>query len=109
MLAPTLRAQFGVSIDDIGDRISWGEARDLVLSAAADTSTEFGASLAGWAYPASLIELMQLSATIADNKAFQSAAPWTMGEELRRRAAEQATPDEIAVLDAQLDEEIVFS
>lgn len=109
MLAPTLRARFGVSVDDIGDRVSWGEARDLILSCSADTSTEFGAHLAGWGYPSSLVELLQLAATIGNKKAFEAAAPWTMGERQRQREAATVTPGELAELEAQLDADFVFS
>jgi hypothetical protein len=47
-----------VGLSDLGDGFSWGEAKLLIEEAAADPGTAFGAELAGWAYPASLRELL---------------------------------------------------
>ena len=95
-----------MGLSDLGDGLSWGEAKLLIEEAAADPSTAFGAALAGWAYPASLRELLSLMAQIGNQKAANSVMPWVMKDP--RRHESQATPDEVAAATAALEDGIVF-
>ncbi|OIU88662.1 hypothetical protein [Microbacterium sp. AR7-10] len=101
--ARTLRA-FGVGISDLGDRLLWGEAKLLLEGAAVDPSTPLGAELAGWAYPASTLELLSLMAQIGDQKAAKKLMPWALPK--NEPTADAA---EVAEAQAALDEGLVFS
>lgn len=107
-IARTLRETHGIGLSDLGDGVTWGEAKTLLEDAAADGGTVFGAWLAGWAYPASMRELIALSAQIGDPKVSKRLMPWAM-DNPRRRQAPRATPDEIATAEAELDAEYVFN
>lgn len=102
-----MRETFGVGLSDLGGGFSWGEAKILLEEAAADPGTTFGAELAGWAYPASLRELLSLMAQIGNQKAANKVMPWVMKDPRRRES--QATPDEVAAATAELEDGIVFS
>ncbi|WP_247956453.1 hypothetical protein [Microbacterium galbinum] len=102
--ARTLRA-FGVGISDLGDGLLWGEAKLLLEGAAADPSTLLGAELAGWAYPASTLDLLTLIASIGDSKASKKLMPWA----LPRQNKQTADAAEIAEAQAALDDGLVFS
>lgn len=104
-IARTLRETAGVGLTDLGDGLSWGEAKLLIEEYASDPSTHFGAALAGWSYPASTPDLISLIAQIRDEKAARGLMPWVLATSTER----QATPDEVAEAQAELDAEIVFS
>ena len=104
LVARTLRETFGVGLSDLGGALRWGEARLLIEAAAGDPGTALGAELAGWAYPASTKDLISLTAQIGDPKASKRVMPWAL-----QRPASTATPDEVAVAQAQLEDEIVFT
>ncbi len=53
-------------------------------------------------------QLIALSAQIGDPKVFRKVAPWAL-ENPRRKQRNQATPDEIAAAQADLEAGIVFS
>lgn len=106
-MAVTLRG-YGTGISELGDGLLWGEAKTLLEEAAADGGTALGAELAGWAYPASMVQLITLSAQIGDSKVFRKVAPWAL-DNPRRRKQNQATPDEIAAAQAELEAEFVFT
>lgn len=78
----------------------WGEAKLLIESAAQDPSTALGATLADWAYPASMPDLLALIAQIGNEKASKKVMPWAMAG---RASASKATADEIAEAHAELD------
>ena len=103
----TLRG-YGTGLSDLGDRLSWGEAKTLLEEAAGDGGTALGAELAGWAYPASMPQLIALSAQIGDPKTARRVMPWAM-DNPRRKKQNQATPDEIAAAQAELEAEFVFT
>lgn len=94
-----------MGLSDLGDRVSWGEAKLLIEEYASDPSTHFGAALAGWSYPASTPELISLIAQIRDKKASSKLMPWV----LKTKAEPKANPEEIAAAQAELDEGFVFS
>lgn len=96
-----------MGLSDLGDGLSWGEAKLLIEEAAGDPSTAFGAELAGWAYPATTPMLISLMAQISDQKAANAVMPWVMNNP--RRHGAQATTDEVAEAAAQLEDSIVFS
>lgn len=104
-VARTLRETFGVGLSDLGDGVLWGEAKLLLDEAASDPSTALGAELAGWAYRASFPELLTLIATIGDRKASQAVMPWAVSLE----PTQTATPDEIAIADAELERSFIFT
>lgn len=92
------------------EALPWGEARDLVLSAASDTSTALGAELAGWAYPAEVLQITQALVSAAQlgrkgAKAVEKLMPWAL--EAKRRQAPTAL--EIAKAQKEIDEEVIFS
>ncbi|WP_242864503.1 hypothetical protein [Microbacterium testaceum] len=95
-----------MGLSDLGDAVNWGEACVLVKRAALDPSTALGAELAGWAYPASMPELLTLLAQIPSRNTAKAVMPWSM-----KVPDEQtpATPDEIASADAALESEFVFT
>ncbi|MBN9210716.1 MAG: hypothetical protein J0I95_04270 [Microbacterium sp.] len=90
----------------MGDAVSWGEACVLVKRAAADPSTALGAELAGWAYPASMPELLTMVAQIPKRDAAMAVMPWSMKLPKEQSAA---TPDEIAAAESALEADFVFS
>ena len=104
-VARTLRETFGVGLSDLGDGLSWGEAKLLLEEAAADPSTALGAELAGWAYPASTLDLLGIVAQFGKKATEARLMPWQMAED----RAGQPTPDEIAEAEAALAESIVFT
>lgn len=105
VISRTMREEAGVGLSDLGDGLSWGEAKILIEEYASDPATHFGAELAGWAYPASTLELITLVATIRDEKATKKLMPWA----LQKKSGPTATPDEIATAEAELEADVVFS
>jgi hypothetical protein len=104
-VARTMRETFGVGLSDLGGALSWGEAHLLLQGAMSDTSTILGAELAGWAYPASLKDIVMLAGTLRDKDATRRAMPWSRDW----RQEEVATPEEVAQAQAELEDGIVFS
>jgi hypothetical protein len=97
-----------VGLSDLGGALTWGEAKILLDDAAADPGTALGAELAGWAYPASMRDLLSLVAQIGDHRVARRLMPWVL-ENPRREAGAKATPDEIATAEAELENEFVFT
>ncbi|MGW9345586.1 hypothetical protein ACWGR3_28955 [Streptomyces albidoflavus] len=104
-VARTLRETFGVGLSDLGDGLSWGEAKLLIEEAADDPSTHLGADLAGWAYPAGFRDLLSLAAAIGNEKAARKVMPWA----LSLKSDVKATPAEVAIATAELEDGIVFA
>lgn len=94
-----------MGLSDLGGAVTWGEAKDLIYAAAEDPSTAFGAELAGWAYPASIPDLLSIAAQIGDWKAARKVMPWAMA----RPGHTTATEEEIAAAEAALEAGIIFS
>lgn len=91
------------------EALPWGEARDLVLSAAGDPSTALGAEMAGWAYPATMPELIQTLVTAAPlgrdgMGAIRALMPWEMG----RALAAVPTAADVAKALSEIDQEVRF-
>ncbi|WGD38473.1 hypothetical protein [Lysinibacter sp. HNR] len=95
-----------MGLSDLGDGLSWGEAKLLIEAAASDPGTALGAELAGWAYPASTSELISLSAQIANPDVAKKLMPWALERPGKKEAG--ASADEIAIATAELDAGIVF-
>jgi hypothetical protein len=57
-LAADFRQQFGISIYEIGESVSYAEAVDLVRALSNDPQTHLFADLAGWQYPYSRTDLL---------------------------------------------------
>jgi hypothetical protein len=95
-----------VGLSDLGDGLTWGEAKILLDEAAADPGTALGAKLANWAYPASLRELLTLIAQIGNEKASRKVMPWAMP---LAGSKATATAEEVAVAQAELEGSIVFA
>lgn len=104
-IARTLRETFGTGLSDLGGALGWGEAKLLLEQAATDPSTWYGAELAGWAYPASMLELIGVVGQHGKGALEARLMPWQMGED----ASKVATPDEVAEASAEYDTEIVFT
>ncbi len=100
-----MRETFGVGLSDLGDAVLWGEAQFLIEAAATDPSTVLGAELAGWSYPASTRDLIELIATIRDEKASKKLMPWA----LKIDAGQKADPVEVAAAQDELTAGIVFA
>lgn len=95
-----------MGLSDLGDAVSWGEACVLIKRAAADPSTALGAELAGWAYPASMPELLTMIAQIPSKNAAKAVMPWSMKVPQEQAPA---TPDEVAAANSALEADFVFS
>lgn len=102
----TLRETFGVGISDLGDGLTWGEARDLIHEAAADPGTHLGAKLAGWSYPATTRQLLSLIAELGP-KASKKLVPWVLPDP--RRTTTTADAAEIAEAQADMEAGLVFA
>lgn len=96
--------RFGVSVDDVGDGVSYGEAYDLVMGAMEDTSTPLYAAWQGWAFPASFPELVQIASAAGSKSASDGLMPWTLGQKAREREARRVTPEDEAKARAILRE-----
>lgn len=107
VVARTLRETFGVGLSDLGDGLTWGEAKLLIEEASADTGTALGAVLAGWAYPASTRQLIALVATIRDRKATKKLMPWALPDP--RKSKTTADAAEVAEAQAAMEAGLVFS
>lgn len=96
-----------MGLSDLGGAVSWGEARILLEEASADPSTAFGAELAGWAYAASMPTLIGIAAQIGDPKQSRKVMPWVLTS--HRSGKPQATAEEVALAQAELEDGIVFT
>jgi hypothetical protein len=106
-VARTLRETFGVGISDLGDGLTWGEAKLLLEEASGDTGTALGAKLAGWSYRASTREMLSLIAEIGDAKASKKLMPWVLPDP--RRSGSTADAVEVAAAQAELEAGLVFA
>ncbi|WP_136036969.1 hypothetical protein [Microbacterium sp. K35] len=105
-VARTLRETFGVGISDLGDGLTWGEARLLIEEASADPGTHLGAKLAGWSYPATTRELLSLVAELGP-KASKKLVPWVLPDP--RRTTTTADAAEVAEAQADMEAGLVFA
>lgn len=101
-----MRETFSVGLSDLGDGLTWGEARILIEDAASDPSTALGAELAGWAYQATMPQLLSLVAQVGDKRASRRVMPWVME---RPGRGEAPSADEVAAAEAALEAEYVFT
>lgn len=103
-----MRSRYGISVDDIGDLVSWDEADALTHSALEDTATPLAAAFNGWAYPASMPQLLQMAMSAPSRKAFESMAPWTLGRDQKRRREQEISDDDRKKALAHLEASVVF-
>jgi hypothetical protein len=96
-----------VGLSDLGGAVTWGEALLLIEDAASDPSTALGAELAGWAFPASMLDLLSLAAQIGNEKAARKVMPWVLQNP--RKTEPSASADEVATAQAELEDGIVFA
>lgn len=106
-IARTLRETFSVGLSDLGDALSWGEAIVLIEEASADPSTALGAELAGWAYPATMPQLLTMIGAIGSERASRKVMPWALSSP--RSNQPKATTEEVAIAQAELEDGIVFA
>lgn len=66
-----------------------------------DTGSPLFAAVEGWAFPASMPELLQLAVTAGEGA--ERVMPWTLGAEARRREALRVSPEEVAAGLAEID------
>ncbi len=93
--------RYGLSAWEIGTKVSWAEACDLLDAALQDTGTEIFAATAGWQFPLSRAEMLLVIA--AYGKQAMKVMPFTGHGE------EQPTEVEVAQAHAELLNEIQFS
>lgn len=74
-----------------------------------DPSTALGADLARWAYPASIPTLITIAAQIGDPKQSRKVMPWAMEHPRRKAQASSVTAAEIAIAEAELEADFVFT
>ena len=86
--------------------VSFGEAAALAEIAASDTSTRLGAELAGWAFPADMRWIIDMSAR--HGKESKRLMPWTLGEAQREREALRPSAEDIAEAEQALDDNIII-
>lgn len=73
-LACDLRQAFGLSIDDMGEGFSWGEAWELVQGLAMEPGTRMHAALVGWEWPLSRAD--QVAMLLVDIQGRQKIKGW---------------------------------
>ena len=95
--------RMGISLDDLGERISWPEAFDLINRLQVEMGTHTHASVAGWDHPATYGEMLQQRLTQRvfdflrgkDDDRVEVPVPWG--------AVPIASEAEIAAADAELE------
>lgn len=103
-LPATLRQRYGVSWFRAGQPdFPWPEVRALVVDAAADPSTSFGAEFQGWEYPATEQQL-RMMLLVGGSQAVK-ILPVRLDEPSE---AEQVSEDERAAALAELEQSILF-
>lgn len=103
-----MRASYGVGVDSIGTEVSWEEADALTRAALENTATPLAAAFNGWAYPASMPQLLQMAMSAPSRKAFESMAPWTLGRDQKRRREQEISDDDRKKALAHLEASVVF-
>ena len=106
-VARTLRETYGVGLSDQGDGLTWGEAKILLDEASADPATVLGAHLAGWAYPASIPQLLSIVVASDSPKATKRIMPWALT--IPGRSQQHTDPEEVSAAHAELEGGIVFA
>lgn len=96
----TTMRSFGVSLHDLGGTLSWAELLALTTMAANDTTTYLGAAIQGYAYRASVPDLVTVAANTG--KRSEEVLPWGMAERMRAQAARHVTAHDIEVAQQQL-------
>ena len=89
-----------MSLWDAGLAVPWAEMISLARSAASDPSTELGAAVAGWSYPASMIDLLGIVADFG--RQASKVFPF-------KQTRPSASADEVAAAQAELEESIQFA
>ena len=89
--------RFGVSAYAIGDSLSWPEAYDLVVASLADSSTPLFAVVQGWAFPASIPELLQLAAAAGGS---EKVMPWNLAAEKAEKVSDEEIREGVAEIQA---------
>lgn len=79
-LTHDFRAEYGISIDDVGEAYSWGETDRLIESLKREQGSHLFADLRGWAYSMTraehlLVGLYNAFAVVNHNKKSGQAAP----------------------------------
>ena len=81
--------------------MSWGEAVDLADAALSDSGTELYAAVVGWRYPASVVDLVLMSAAVSGDSEAR-VMPW-------HQPPEMPSEEETAAVHAELLQEIHFA
>jgi hypothetical protein len=105
-LAVTLRGEFGVSVYDVGDAVSPGEAFSLIKVAYQDPSTRLGAAVQKWEYPASMVDLVQIAAATGDKS--DEVLPWSARQRLDELADRKVTESDVEAGRARLAQASAF-
>lgn len=86
--------RLGISVDDVGEVVSWSEAISILQHELGDTTSPLFADVQGWAFPASHAELLQMAAAAGGGNKAKRVMPWTLGEEARGRERRRVSADE---------------
>ena len=83
------RTRFGLGTEDIGGRMSWGEATRQTRTLSLDPSSHIAAALAGWEYPVSreALVLMDLFDLQHISKAKRKPSPYPRPKVRQARTA----------------------
>lgn len=105
------RRYFGVSLDDVGLTIPFGEAIDLVNELKREWGSHLNAAIAEWDFPATygeIIGAMHLESALNQFRA-EGSKPATVLKPWRDKdAAPKVTAEEFAVLALQLEARSAF-
>lgn len=103
-----------VSLDEIGSAVSYSEAVDLVQALAITPGTYLHADLAGWAWPATWVDIATLAAATStvnsnrDEKKHRDPVEFPWPWEGTEDDAEQVSDEERAALKATLSQHSAF-
>ena len=96
----TMRTSYGVSLHDLGGTLSWRELLAFTTMAVNDPTTYLGAAVQGWAYRASVADLVTIAANTG--KRSEQVLPWGMAEQAKAAAARKVTTHDVEVAQQKL-------
>lgn len=101
-----MRGEFGVSVNDVGGDVTFGEAFSLITVAFRDTSTYLGAAVQNWEYRASMADVVQIAAAAGDRA--DEVLPWGARERIEQLEARKVTEADIEAGKARLSQVSAF-
>lgn len=89
----TMRADFGVRLHELESDADFAELVAFTRVAVSDPSTRLGAAHQGWAYRASIPELVQVATGLGEKA--EEHLPWGMAAAMRRAEARKVTDSDM--------------